>query len=181
MKDFFLNFQNELLWSGICLVLLAITRTLSIKAIKRVARISEMDRARTRLIIKYVIVGHSLLLISALTLIWGVNFRELGLIFSSVFAVIGVALFASWSILSNITAGVILFFTFPYKIGDRIRIHDKELDNTNDFFIEDIRAFHVHLRQPDGVLLTYPNNLFLQKAVSLASPDKADPEGIEAL
>ncbi len=181
MKELLLTFQTEFLWTGICMLALVISRVLSIKAIRRVSRLSEMDRARTRLIIKYVAIGHTILLISALILIWGVNFREIGLIFSSVFAVIGVALFASWSILSNITAGVILFFTFPYKIGDRIRIHDKELEEDREFVIEDIRAFHVHLRMRSGELLTYPNNLFLQKAVTLASEDAADPEGSEAL
>ena len=38
----------------------------------------------------------------------------------------GVAMFAQWSILSNITSGIILFFSFPFKIGDLILIHDKD-------------------------------------------------------
>ncbi|MBC2840389.1 mechanosensitive ion channel domain-containing protein [Robiginitalea sp. SC105] len=181
MEELLLSYRTEILWTAICLLALSISRFLSIKAIRKVGRISEMDRARTRLIIKYVIIGHSLLFIFAMVFIWGVNFRELGLIFSSVFAVIGVALFASWSILSNITAGVILFFTFPYKIGDRIRIHDKELDEIREVVIEDIRAFHVHLRLGTGELLTYPNNLFLQKAVSLMPDDPGDGDGSEAL
>lgn len=91
--------------------------------------------------------------------------RELGLIISSVFAVIGVALFATWSILSNITAGIILFFYFPYKIGDRIRLQDK--DFTDEAIIIDIQSFTVHLLKNDGELLTYPNNLLLQKGVVL--------------
>jgi small-conductance mechanosensitive channel len=103
------------------------------------------------------------------------------LILSSAFAVIGVALFASWSILSNITAGVILFFSFPFKIGDHIRIFDKELEGVNEFWIEDIKAYHVHLRTPSGELVTYPNNLFLQKAVTLLEPEVVDSEGSDAL
>ena len=31
-----------------------------------------------------------------------------------------------WSILSNVTSGIILFFNFPYKVGDKVEIHDKE-------------------------------------------------------
>ena len=58
----------------------------------------------------------------------------------STFAVVGVALFANWSILSNVTASFILYFTFPYKIGDRIRIHDKDLPVTA--VIEDIKGFY---------------------------------------
>jgi len=114
-----------------------------------------------------------------LVFIWGVNFREIGLLFSSLFAVIGVALFAQWSILSNITAGVILFFAFPFKIGDQIKILDKEaIESQNEshdlFIIEDIKAFHIRLRSSKGNLVTYPNNLMLQKAVTLIQKDAMD-------
>jgi small-conductance mechanosensitive channel len=116
----------------------------------------------------------TLTVVAALTLIWGVNFRDLGLLLSSVFAVIGVALFAQWSILSNITAGVIIFFSYPFKIGNTVRIMDKEISYSenpeeNVFIIEDIKAFHLHLRRKNGEILTYPNNMVLQKGVALIS------------
>ena len=133
-----------------------------------------MDALRSKLIVKYVSVGHSLLLVISLILIWGVPFQDIGVVLSSVFAVIGVALFASWSILSNITAGVILFFTYPFKIGDKIRILDKDLVEPLECVIEDIRAFYVYLRTSNGELVTYPNNLLLQKAVSLMMPNSED-------
>ncbi len=181
MNELLTNYQNELLGTLLTLGALTITRFISIKAIRKVGRISDLNEIRTRLIIKYVAVGHFLLMIAALLLIWGVNIRELGLIISSVFAVIGVALFASWSILSNVTAGVILFFSFPFKIGDRIRIWDKEFEGDSEFVIEDIRAYHVHLRKDSGELITYPNNLFLQKAVSLLGVDQEDTDASDAL
>jgi small-conductance mechanosensitive channel len=181
MNELLINYQNELLVTLITLGALAVTRFISIKAIRKVGRISDLNEIRTRLIIKYVAVGHFLLMVAALLLIWGVNIRELGLIISSVFAVIGVALFASWSILSNVTAGVILFFSFPFKIGDRIRIWDKEFEGDSEFVIEDIRAYHVHLRKDSGELITYPNNLFLQKAVSLLGVEQEDTDGSDAL
>lgn len=181
MSELFTDYQTEVLTTLLALGILIITRFLSTKAIRKVGQISDLNDIRTRLILKYVSIGHVVLMVSALLLIWGVNFREVGLILSSVFAVIGVALFASWSILSNITAGVILFFSFPFKIGDHIRILDKELEGVNEFWIEDIRAYHVHLRNTDGELVTYPNNLFLQKAVTILKPDEVDTEGSDAL
>ena len=181
MREFYFNFQYEILGTFVCLVILLITRTLSVKTIRRISRTSDMDVNRGRLIIKYVLVGHSVFLIVALILIWGVPIREIGTVLASVFAVIGVALFATWSILSNITAGVILFFTFPFKIGDRIRILDKDLPEPLECIIEDIRAFHLHLRKADGELVTYPNTLMLQKAVSLLAPDENDTEGSDAI
>ena len=181
MKEFYFDHQSEILGTLVCLLVLFISRTISIKIIRRVSRISDMDAIRSRLIIKYVIVGHGLILVIAMVLIWGVPIADIGVVLSSVFAVIGVALFASWSILSNITAGVILFFTFPFKIGDRIRVLDKDLPEPLECIIEDIRAFHLHLRKSNGELVTYPNNLMLQKAVALLAPEDTHAEGSEAL
>ena len=93
----------------------------------------------------------------------------MSVLFSSIFAVIGIGLFAIWSILSNVTSGIIMFFSFPYKVGDKIKIHDK--DFPIEAIIEDIRAFQLHLRLDDGNLVTYPNNLILQKPVSLIEKD----------
>ena len=114
---------------------------------------------------RYVTVGLIFVALMIEGYILGVGLDDLSLIFSSVFAVLGIALFATWSILSNVTSGVILFFSFPYKVGDKIKIHDKDYPITA--VIEDIRAFQSHLRLDNGDLVTYPNNLILQKAVTL--------------
>lgn len=165
MEVFLRDYSSELLGTTMTLSVFVVARFLLVKTIKRIGRISEINRIRTRLVIRYVTFALSIILIVALVLIWGVNIRELGLIISSVFAVIGVALFANWSILSNITAGIILFLYFPYKIGDRIRVQDK--DFPDEAIIMDIQSFTVHLLKDNGELLTYPNNLFLQKGVVL--------------
>ncbi|WP_124980567.1 mechanosensitive ion channel family protein [Nonlabens xiamenensis] len=101
----------------------------------------------------------------AIILVWGFTTEGFWVALGSTFAVIGVALFASWSILSNITASFILFFSFPYKIGDRVRIHDKDLPVTAT--ISDIKGFYVLLVTDEGEIITYPNNLLLQKGVSI--------------
>jgi len=181
MEDFFVRNYNEFLSSGITLLVVFILKFLTNKTIKKVGSISDLNQARTRLVSKYFSFGFTALTIVAFTLIWGVNIRELGLIMSSVFAVIGVALFAQWSILSNVTAGIILFFSFPFKIGDRIMIMDKEIENSGTYIIEDIRAYHIHLRKENGELLTYPNNLMLQKAVRVISDEAIENEGSDAV
>lgn len=136
---------------------------------KRIARRDELNFVRTRLIFKYINVLVSFIAFFSLLLIWGIEVRELILLFSSVFAVIGIALFAIWSVLSNITSGVIMFFSCPYKIGDKIQIHDKDFPITA--IIEDIKAFQLHLRTDEDELITYPNNLILQKSVTLLKKD----------
>ena len=101
----------------------------------------------------------------AILVIWGVDTKNLFVALGSVFAVIGVALFAQWSILSNITAGVILFFSAPFQIGDYIRILDKDMPI--EATVEDIFTFYTHLRTKDGGLHIFPNSLLLQKAIAV--------------
>ena len=169
MEEFFTNYKSELLATLITIITLLILKFITSKTIRKVGSVSDLNKIRTRLIIKYVSFGLSVIGIVVIIFIWGVNFRELGLIFSSAFAVIGVAIFAQWSILSNVTAGIILYFSFPFKIGDRIKIMDKEMEQEGNYIIEDIRAFHIHLRNDKSELLTYPNNLLLQKAIMIVN------------
>ncbi|MEP2239113.1 MAG: mechanosensitive ion channel domain-containing protein [Maribacter sp.] len=174
MKEFIAEHHNELIYSLITLIVILVLKFLFTTAVRKVSKISDFNPVRTNLIIKFVNIALTVITIVALTLVWSVNYQDLGVMLSSVFAVIGVALFAQWSILSNITAGVIIFFSFPFKIGNTIRILDKELLDPNNtdldkFVIEDIRAFHLHLRRSNGEILTYPNNLLLQKGVILIS------------
>jgi len=106
----------------------------------------------------------------AILIIWGVNPTNLFLALGSVFAVIGVALFAQWSILSNITAGIILFFSAPFRIGDTIRILDKDMPI--EATVVDIFTFYTHLRTIDGELHIFPNSLLLQKAIAVVEDDE---------
>ncbi len=176
MNTFISTNQEALIASTVVFVIYLLIRFISLKTIRRVAKAGHFDEMRTRLVGKYVIFGLSAFLIIVLIFIWGVKFKDISILLSSVFAVIGVAVFAQWSILSNITAGVILFFSFPFKIGDYIRIYDKDLDYQGELLIEDIKAYHMHLRTTSGELLTFPNNLLLQRAILLLHSEKDHTE-----
>ena len=107
----------------------------------------------------------NIIFIFVLAIIWGVQPQNLLFGLSSVFAIIGVAFFAQWSVLSNITAGVVMFFSAPFKIGDRVKIIDKDLDI--EAVIENFQTFYTHVRTDDDELIVFPNNLFLQKVVAM--------------
>ena len=168
----FKDYQTEFIVSGIVILVLALIRFFSHTLIRKIGRKSGINDARINLISRYVTVTLFLVAILAESFVFGAEPKDLALVFSSVFAVIGIALFAIWSILSNITSGVIMFFSFPYKVGDKIKIHDK--DFPLEAIIEDIGAFQLHLRLDNGDLVTYPNNLMLQKAVTLLKKDAID-------
>ncbi|MEX0288975.1 MAG: mechanosensitive ion channel domain-containing protein [Flavobacteriaceae bacterium] len=179
MTDFFLAHQREFLGTIIALAILLFVKLITSAAVRKIGKLRQFNTARSRLVNKYVSFGLLALAIIMGILIWGVNLKEIGLIFSSLFAVLGVALFAIWSILSNVTAGIILFLNFPFKIGDRIKILDKEIEYDGNYLIEDIRAYHIHLRMDNGELMTYPNNLMLQKPVVLVTVSE-HPEDSDA-
>ena len=124
---------------------------------------SNFSEVRTQLVKKYIDILLVALLFVVLVSIWGVKPDQIFLFISSVLTVIGVAFFAQWSILSNVTAGIIVFFSFPFKIGDKIRILDNEFPIEAE--IKDISSFYTLLRTTNGEKISFPNNLLLQKAI----------------
>jgi small-conductance mechanosensitive channel len=102
-------------------------------------------------------------------IIWGVDQKELAVFFSSFIAILGIALFAQWSMLSNITSSIILFIYHPAKIGDTIAIIDKE--NPMEGKIKDIGAFFIIVKTQKGELVTIPNSLIFQKMVQIISEE----------
>jgi len=70
---------------------------------------------------------------------------------------VGVAFFAQWSILSNITSSEIIFFSHPVRIDDVVI--------TMAGKVMDIVLFFVTLKTAEGQEITLPNNIFMQKMV----------------
>lgn len=169
---FFETHQTELITTGIVLLILLLIRIIANAIVRKIGRKSGINDARINLICRYVSVTLILIALIIEAFVFGAQLKELTLLLSSIFAVIGIALFAIWSILSNVTSGIIMFFNFPYKVGDKIEIHDK--DYPIKAIIEDIRAFQLHLRLDNGDLVTYPNNLILQRPVTLVEKDAID-------
>ncbi|SRX75071.1 mechanosensitive ion channel domain-containing protein [Aequorivita antarctica] len=164
------EYSLQLIESGVLILVLLLIRMMLKKTVRNFAKKIERLEHRTGLIMKHVDFATFFLIVFGLILIWGVDFRNLGLVMSSVFAVIGIAFFAQWSILSNITSGVIMFFTFPYKIGDYIKIHDKEMPCEG--IIEDIKTFHIILHTANNEIVTYPNSMMMQKGVSIIKTEE---------
>jgi small-conductance mechanosensitive channel len=163
--EFFEYYLKQEISTGILLLIVILSRKVVSKLVKRYATASQIIERRTNLVIKYINILITILAIITLVLIWGVQAKDIFITISSVATVIGVAMFAQWSILSNITSGIILFFSFPFKIGDVILIHDKDFLEEGE--IEDIGAFHVTMRSKEGGIIIYPNNLFFQKGISI--------------
>ena len=85
----------------------------------------QFQNRRKALVSKVMIIGIFLFTSLILLGIWEVDPQDLGIYLVSVFTIIGVAFFAQWSHLSNITAAIIIYFNHPVAIGDEIIIHDE--------------------------------------------------------
>jgi small-conductance mechanosensitive channel len=170
--DFFDQYIKQEISTGVLLLVVFLSRTIVSKIVRRYAKTSQIIERRTNLVIKYINILINILALITLILIWGVQAKDIFITLSSIATVIGVAMFAQWSILSNISSGIILFFSFPFKIGDVILIHDKDFLEEGE--IEDIGAFHVTLRSKEGEVIIYPNNLFFQKGISIMKKPHID-------
>ncbi len=143
----------------VLLILMAITK----KITKKVSLVKKLEPNRKKVVLNSFYFIYYLVFITAVIIILGIDLKELSIFFSSVFAILGIALFAQWSLLSNLTASVILFFYHPLKIGDKVRILDKEFDFTG--VVKDITGFYVHIKTSSGKDITVPNSVVLQKGI----------------
>ena len=133
------------------------------KVIGKTLKKHNFSRQRRKVIVR---ITNLMILISVIILVsglWGVNTASLLAYSTTILSVIGIAFFAQWSILSNITASLILFFNHPMQIGSNVSIMEK--DFTIEGQIEDISFFFMHIKTTDGENLTIPTSMVLQRIV----------------
>ncbi len=158
------DFELKVLQTMIVMVGAFLTSLVMRKIVGRFAKITlSGNTRRQRVIVRSINILILLFSLLLLSIVWGIDHHQILVFASSIFAVIGIALFAQWSILSNITAGAILFFSFPYRIGDRVRVLNKDLPIEGT--IEDVTLFFIYIKDKDGFFTTIPNNTVLQNGM----------------
>lgn len=158
-------YKLQIIETIVALIAFTLMRYLTQTFINNTLKNTSIQKGRRKFVVKLInlISGVSILII--LGAIWGLNQNKIALFLGSILAVLGVAFFAQWSLLSNITAGLILFFHHPAKIGDRIKILDK--DYPIDGEIMDMSYFFVKIKTVDNEFILIPNSLLLQKSVAV--------------
>ena len=135
------------------------------RAVRKFSILKSFDPNRKKVILNLTYFLTYMLAIILIIGILGVELKQFLIFVSSVLAVLGVGFFAQWSILSNLTSSFILFFYHPVKIGDDIKILDKEFNLAGK--VKDIRSFYVLLKTEENKLITIPTNILLQKGIEL--------------
>lgn len=154
------------------LLLFAVYPTIKWSVLNLVQRFGDQKQVtmnRVEPILRYFRILTWVVALLVVMMIWGADYKGLLVFASSIVAVLGVALFAQWSILSNITAGVIVFFAFPARIGDRVEIIDGNASVQGE--ILEINMFQVILRDDHDEKIIYPNSLLLLRPVIKKSID----------
>lgn len=159
------EYQSNVVWSGIVLLVYLAT---SRKLLPKLENNIEKSKLKSSSAIKGLFAARVLvatLSVSLLLLAWGIDFSGLLVLSTSIITVTGVALFASWSLISNITAYFILLTNVAYRRGNYVRILDG--DNYIEGVIADLGPFSTRLVTAERETLMYPNNLILTRPVLL--------------
>jgi len=142
-----------------------ILRFVTVKSLMKIQNKYNYSKYRIRPILKFVNLLIFTILIILIIAIWGVEKSKLLTFITSVLTVVGIALFAQWSILSNISSALIIFVSHPVKLGESVTILDKEFDIKGQ--VADIGLFYVILKIDTNERIMIPNNIFLQKATKI--------------
>lgn len=149
----------------IAIVVYIILRIIANKSIDKTVSNKYILKTRGKIIKKAVNLILLLTVLIFILVVWGVDQTELFVFFGSFLAVLGIALFAQWSILSNITAGIIIFFNHSVKLDDTITVIDKDYEVQGR--VSDIGLFFVILKTQEGDQVSIPSNVFIQKMIKL--------------
>lgn len=147
------------------IVLFIVFRKLLNRVINKTIINKVVQKSRSQLIRKIVNLINLLIFFTILMVIWGVNQSQLVVFLGSILTIVGVAFFAQWSLLSNITSGIILFFNHSVKIGDVISIMEAK-DYQIQGEVMNIGLFFTKIKLDNSKdEITLPNNIFIIKTV----------------
>lgn len=169
------EYTLHLIESLVVIIAYFILKYVTKKATIRAARKFSKSKTRVKIVKKIIQLILITISLTLLFFIWGVEQSELLFFVSSLLTVLGIAFFAQWSIISNITATLIIFFNHPAKIGDEIEIFDT--DHPVKGKISDVGIFFVTVKSKEGGMITIPSNLFIQKMITKKGskrPSKTD-------
>jgi len=85
---------------------------------------------------------------------------------STIIALVAIGFFAVWSVLSHMTASVILFFQRPFRQGQNLQLGDEEYVGR----VIKTGLFYTVVEDKEGGRSMIPNNILFQKRFRVTSP-----------
>jgi len=157
------EYKFQIVETIIIILIFLVLKLTTKNVIKKVGVRFNYQSGRIKITNKIVSVLLLIILAAILMIIWGVDQSELLLFLSTMLTILGVAFFAQWSIISNITSTLIIFFNHPIKIGDSLTIMDKDYQIEGK--LSDIGIFFIIIKTKENKKITIPSNVFMQKMI----------------
>jgi small-conductance mechanosensitive channel len=164
MESHKIQIFETLLILAIYIVLYFLFKTIINNFLKK----TRLERGRRKMAIRTVQLFMSITTAILLTGVWGFKQSEIALFASSILTALGVAFFAQWSLLSNISSSILIFFNHPVKLGDFIKVLHKDYQYEGE--VIELSYFFVHLKTVNDEIITIPNAHFFDKSISVLDP-----------
>lgn len=145
------------------LILLIVVMNITKRVTRRITIVKKLEPNRKKVVLNAFYFIYYLLFFTAIIVILGIDLERLSIFLSSVLAILGIAFVAQWSLLSNLTASIIIFFYHPLKIGDKVKMLDGDLGFIG--VVKNITGFYVLIENEQNQEITIPNSLILQKGI----------------
>ncbi len=135
--------------------------------INNVLKKTQLERGQRKMIIRAAQLFSTITAVILLTGIWGFRQNEIALFASTILTVLGIAFFAQWSLLSNITSSILIFFNHPVKLGDYIKVLHKDYHYEGE--VTEMNYFFVHIKTDNNEVVTIPNSHFFERSFSVSN------------
>ena len=132
---------------------------------------TNLEKGRRKMAIRAVQLFTTIIAIILTTGIWGFKQSEIAFFASSILTALGIAFFAQWSLLSNITSSILIFFNHPVKIGDYIKVLHKDFHYEGEVIA--LNYFFVHLKTKENEIITIPNSHFFDRSFSISDNNRS--------
>lgn len=152
---------TKVIYSLFGVIIIFIISSLCKNAARKTQQNNKINKNRYFAIKRLISIFSFFCLIVIIVFIWGINIKDLWISVTSVVAMIAVAFFAVWSLIGNILAGIIIYFTTPFKINDTIEILPDGMKGK----VLGINTFFTVLVEEDQSLISIPNSLLFQKYI----------------
>lgn len=161
MKAINIQIIETLIILGSYIILYFIFKTVINNFLKR----TRLERSRRKMAIRAVQLFTTITTIILLTGVWGFKQSEIAFFASTILTALGIAFFAQWSLLSNITSSILIFFNHPVKLGDYVKVLHKDYHYEGE--VTEMNYFFVHIKTNDDEIITIPNSHFFDKSFSV--------------
>lgn len=170
MSTFSLSRSTQLIESAVCILAFFVLKYLGRFVVRNAVVRSSFKAREEKEVSRLLNLLTAMVMGVILAAIWSVEQNAILVFAASVVTVLGVAFFAEMSILTNVTACMVLFFQHPMKIGDRIKLHGTEQELEGELM--DITYFFLFIRTSDNSIISVPNSVLLTNPFSILGSKK---------